>query len=123
MIGQGSISVSKSEKIDQLISIVGSKQQYESFATVGVNALVAKYGKELTESDKEIMKEESISLVKRFLETDMKNIYDKYLTETEIEDLINFYSSETGRRFRQIQPLITQEISSVKMNKYMEEFK
>ena len=53
----------------------------------------------------------------------MKNIYDKYLTEQELDDLIAFYSSETGRRFRQVQPMISQEINQVMINKYMTEFK
>ena len=120
---QSQVQSEKSIKIDQLIKILGSEEQYQAFINVGLSNLVEKYGSKLAETDKKILREESVNLVKRFLENDMKSIYDKYLTEQELEDLIIFYSSETGRRFRQIQPMISQEINQVMMSKYMGEFK
>jgi len=117
------INSSKADKIDQLIKVLGSEEQYQSFINVGLDNLVAKYGPQLAETDKQILREEALNLVKTFMENDMKNIYDKYLTEQELDDLIAFYSSETGRRFRQVQPMISQEINQVMINKYMTEFK
>lgn len=114
---------SKDQKIEELMEILGSEEQYQAYINVGLDNLIKKYGSQITESNAKILREESIEMVKRFLDTDMKRIYSKYLTEKEIVDLIAFYNSETGHRFRQIQPLITQEINQVMVNKYMEEFK
>lgn len=114
---------SKDQKIDQLMDILGSEEQYQAFINVGLDNLIKKYGSKLTDSKVKLLREESLQMIQRFLETDMKAIYGKYLAEREIDDLIAFYSSETGKRFRQMQPLITQEINQVMMNKYMEEFK
>ena len=114
---------SKDQKINQLIDILGSEEQYQAFINVGLDNLIKKYGSKLTDSNVKILREESLQMIQRFLDTDMKAIYSKYLSEKEIDDLITFYSSETGKRFRQMQPLITTEINQVMMNKYMEEFK
>ncbi|WP_235297465.1 DUF2059 domain-containing protein [Portibacter marinus] len=114
---------SKEKKIDELVEILGSEEQYQAFINVGLDNLIKKYGDNLTDSNIKLMREESLDLVHRFLENDLKVIYAKYLTENEIQDLIDFYGSETGKRFRQMQPLITQEINQLMMTKYMEEFK
>ncbi len=113
---------SKDKKIEELIQILGSEEQYQAFINVGLDNIISKYGDKLSESNVKILREESINLVKNFLDNDLKSIYSKFLTEKEIEDLIAFYSSETGIRFRQMQPLITQEINQVMISKYMGEF-
>ncbi len=117
------VSSAKARKINELIQVLGSEEQYQSFINVGLENLVAKYGSQLAETDKQILREEAIQLVRTFMENDMKRIYDKYLTEKEIDDLIAFYSSDTGRRFRQIQPMISQEINQVMLTKYLNDFK
>ena len=113
----------KDQKIEELMEILGSEEQYQAYISIGLDNLIKKYGSELTESNARILREESVAMVKKFLDTDMKRIYSKYLTEKEIVDLIAFYNSETGQRFRQMQPIITTEIQAVLMTKYMEDFK
>lgn len=124
LVAQDSAAVElKEKKIDELIEILGSKEQYEAFINVGLDNILKKYGNKLTESNVKILREESLQLIQTFLKTDLKRIYSKYLSANEIQDLIDFYSSPTGMRFRQMQPLITTEINQVMVNKYMEAFK
>lgn len=124
LVAQDSAAVElKEKKIDELIEILGSKEQYEAFINVGLDNILKKYGNKLTESNVKILREESLQLIQTFLQTDLKRIYSKYLSANEIQDLIDFYSSPTGMRFRQMQPLITTEINQVMVNKYMEAFK
>lgn len=122
-VSQSSIDLgTKAEKIDQFVSLLGSEEQFENFVNSGMDMIIEKYKNNLSEQDKKILLEESVNMVKKFLENDLRRIYDKYLTEKELDDLIDFYSSETGRRFRLIQPSLTAEIQKVMVEKYTEEF-
>ncbi|MEL6988085.1 MAG: DUF2059 domain-containing protein [Bacteroidota bacterium] len=114
---------SKNQKINELIQLIGSKDQYDNFINTGMKVILKKYENNLTESDVAILKQGAIDLVDTFLKNDLRNIYAKFLTEAEVCDLIDFYKSETGQRFRKIQPMIGAEIQEVIMTKYVEDFK
>lgn len=49
---------------------------------------------------------------------DMVDIYDKYYTIDEIEDLITFYKTKTGQKIIHQMPLVQQEILKTLQNKY-----
>lgn len=60
------------------------------------------------------------SFVKEFDDKDMAEfteqvvgIYDKYLTEDEVKDLLRFYETATGRKIAQVVPKISQEMTAL----------
>ena len=58
---------------------------------------------------------------KKMINEDMVTIYDKYLTQNEINDLISFYKTPTGQKFIKIMPEMQKEIMTVMYQKYMPE--
>lgn len=58
---------------------------------------------------------------KKMINEDLFSIYDKYLTQNEINDLINFYKTPTGQKFLKIIPEMQKEIMTVMYQKYMPE--
>jgi hypothetical protein len=58
---------------------------------------------------------------KKMINEDIVTIYDKYLTQNEINDLISFYKTTTGQKFIKIMPEMQKEIMTVMYQKYMPE--
>lgn len=62
-----------------------------------------------------------IDITNRLMNEDMVAIYDKYYTETEIEQLVAFYESKTGQKMVAISPELNKEMLSIMMTKYLPE--
>ena len=60
-------------------------------------------------------------ITKKMLDEDMVGIYDKYFTQSEINDYIAFYKSPSGQKFIKVTPDISKDIMMVMMQKYMPE--
>lgn len=58
---------------------------------------------------------------KRMINEDMVALYDKYFTQSEINDYIAFYKSPSGQKMINIMPDIQKEITVIMMQKYMPE--
>ena len=52
---------------------------------------------------------------------DKLNLYDKYFTREEIDDMIAFYKSPVGRKYVSMKPEITKEIVMKVMKEYLPE--
>ena len=64
------------------------------------------------------IKEMSYKLVNE----EMPNIYDKYFTHEEINDLIKFYESPTGKKMLEKTPEISADLMNAMSGKYMPNF-
>lgn len=57
----------------------------------------------------------------KMINEDMVLIYDKYFTQTEIDDFIRFYKTPAGQKFIKMTPAIQGDLMNVMMQKYMPE--
>lgn len=60
-------------------------------------------------------------IMKKMMDTDMVDIYDKYFTEQEINDFTAFYKTPAGQKMLKVLPEIQKEIMTLMMQKYMPE--
>lgn len=58
---------------------------------------------------------------KKILDEDIVIIYDKYFTQSQINDYITFYKSPSGQKLINATPYITKDIMTAMMQKYMPE--
>jgi len=57
------------------------------------------------------------------VQEDRLNLYDKYFTQEEIDDMIAYYKSPAGRKFVHMKPEITKEIVMKVITEYLPEMK
>jgi uncharacterized protein len=62
-------------------------------------------------------------ITSRMLNDDMVALYDKYFTQSEINEFIAFYKTPAGRKFTKVTPEIQKELMVIVMQKYMPEIK
>ena len=60
-------------------------------------------------------------LVKKLLDENMVDIYDKYFDQNEINDYIRFYKTPAGQKLIQVSPDIQKDLMEVMSQKYMPE--
>lgn len=110
-------SQSKKEKVRELITLM----KQDSLMDKMMDSMMPSFGlTELSESEKmkKVMKSMK-AIMKKFVDDDMVNIYDKYFTEAELNDFITFYKSPSGQKFMKMQPDIQKEVMDIMMGKYM----
>lgn len=73
--------------------------------------------KKMAEAMKKGM-EGSKAAAKKLLDVDMVNIYDKYFTESEIDDFITFYKTASGQKMLNAIPDIQRETMTIMAQKY-----
>lgn len=78
-------------------------------------------GSKFMERLMEITMRHTRDLSLRMLNKDMVDVYDKYFTSEEIDDLIHFYKSKTGKKMIQQTPLMAKEIMEITGVKYQTE--
>lgn len=122
-----SFGQTKQDRIKKLLSVMQSEKMVDAMYDNIVSSF-SEYGKSQfgNESDgKQFEKymsfvmEESKTILQRFLEEDMVSIYDSYFSENEINDLIEFYQSSTGKKFLKTSPDIMKETMDIMLTKYM----
>lgn len=64
---------------------------------------------------------ESVKKIITKVKEDKLNLYDKYFTREEIDDMIAFYKSPAGRKYVNMTPEITKEIMMKVMKDYLPE--
>jgi hypothetical protein len=55
------------------------------------------------------------------MQTEEMALYDKYFSQKEIQELIAFYKTETGKKFIDMTPKMKNELSQIVRQKYMPE--
>jgi hypothetical protein len=101
---------------DRMFTAMIPTMQKQMLGQIKDSATLA-HSKEMMGTMMESVKEIS----KKMINEDMVTIYDKYLTQNEINDLISFYKTPTGQKFIKIMPEMQKEIMTVMYQKYMPE--
>ena len=70
----------------------------------------------------DFIKEELKALTNELINKEMVNIYSENFTREEIQDLIKFYESPTGKKIIEKTPEFTTALMNSMMSKYMPEF-
>lgn len=102
---QAAPKTAKQEKIRQLLVLMDSARQGEQ----AVDMMIETMKPMSSETPDEFWAELKKSIAVDELMNLIAPIYDEHLTEKEIDDLIAFYSSPSGRSYVQKQPAIMQE--------------
>jgi hypothetical protein len=66
--------------------------------------------------------ERTREMVKKVMDEEMVDIYDKYFTQQEINDFITFYKSKSGQKMVAREPDIQKDIMIIMMKKFTPEF-
>lgn len=129
----GSMAQDKISDIKRLLEVMNSEQMSEAMLNSMVPVLKQQTNSLIKENsakekiDKmmddftDAMMEEMKELSRKLNEVELVNIYDKHFTQGEIQDLIEFYESPTGKKILEKNPEITKELMSSMMTKYMPE--
>ena len=96
-VAQGSVA-NKQQLIWQLIEASGTKENMGKI----FNDMLAKAPPDQVDQIKAIFNIDEIIL-------QLVPIYDKYFSQKEMQDLVNFYRSDSGRKLLQLTPAISQE--------------
>lgn len=129
----GSMAQDKISDIKRLLEVMNSEQMSEAMLNSMVPVLKQQINSRIKENsakkkiDKmmddftDAMMEEMKELSRKLNDVELVNIYDKHFTQGEIQDLIEFYESPTGKKILEKNPEITKELMSSMMTKYMPE--
>lgn len=129
----GSMAQDKILDIKRLLEVMNSEQISEAMLNSMVPVLKQRINSRIKENsakekiDKmmddftDAMMEEMKELSRKLNDVELVNIYDKHFTHGEIQDLIEFYESPTGKKILEKNPEITKELMSSMMTKYMPE--
>src|SRR5690554_6267734 len=129
----GSMAQDKILDIKRLLEVMNSEQISEAMLNSMVPVLKQQINSRIKENsakekiDKmmddftDAMMEEMKELSRKLNDVELVNIYDKHFTHGEIQDLIEFYESPTGKKILEKNPEITKELMSSMMTKYMPE--
>jgi len=118
---------SKHDKIVELLEIMQSEKMIDKTFSNMIEVFKNQPGEELNkEQEEELLvfsMNEMKAIAKKAIEEDYPAIYDKYFSEKEIDELINFYQSSAGQKYLKAMPEIQKDFMQVMMRKYMPEFK
>lgn len=119
---QDQINPAKKAKIDKLLDVTGSLKIGAMFGKVIINQMYQNYQKMGTSIPDSVFKimENEIGII---IDNEMKSksgladqicaIYDKYYSEKNIDEILQFYSTETGKKVIATLPNIMQESMAV----------
>lgn len=122
VFSQDRIAPAKKAKIEKLIEVTGSLKIGAMMGKAVVNQMYQAYQKMGTSIPDSVFKimENEIGII---IDNEMKvksglidqicGIYDKYYSEKNIDDLLQFYNSETGKKVIATLPDVTQESMAV----------
>jgi uncharacterized protein len=119
---QNQISPAKKAKIEKLLEVTGSLKIGATFGKAIVNQLYQSYkkiGTSIPDSVLTIMESEIGTVIdnemklKSGLVDQLIQIYDKYYTDKNLDDVLLFYGTETGKKVIATLPDIMQESMAV----------
>ncbi len=120
----------KQESIKELIHITGNDSMMNKMIDGMVPAMTNQMLSEVKDST---AKARSVEIMKIAMETAkelapkmsvlMTSYYDKYFTESEINDFLAFYKSSTGKKSISLMPQMMNDMMGEMMNNYIPEMK
>ncbi|MCT4615543.1 MAG: DUF2059 domain-containing protein [Marinifilaceae bacterium] len=96
------------QKLFSMFKLSGSNETYKSIVNGFVN-IQKLQNDELDNSTWEIIRSEFLASSIDQLIVMLVPVYKKYLTESDLDELIKFYNSDIGKKFSKINPIITSE--------------
>jgi hypothetical protein len=128
-----SVAQDKTDDIKRLMSVMqidkmvdNSMQQMQNAMKQQITAQMATQGDsakdELIGKFMDFVLSETTAIAKKMLNEDLPSIYEKHFTSEEINDLILFYESPTGKKMLEKTPEIGGEIMNIMTAKYMPGF-
>ena len=109
LLGGQKMSAAKKEMILSLISVSGTRESMDSMFT----QIMSEAPPEESAKLKEIFNLDEI--IDRFIP-----VYDKYFTEDDLGQLINFYKSPIGKKLIKVTPLLMEDSMTVSMEYFKE---
>lgn len=111
--GRENNSLTKQENIQKLVSLVFNQDQLNSLKAIFSTAIGQSSSK-----DQDIQLNKMINrMSEKFLSADtikeFSEIYSKHFSDDEIQDIVNFYDSKTGKKVINIMPEISAESSKI----------
>ena len=99
-------------KLSEMFEVSGSEETFKA----AINQMLGMYKSQKTNIPAQVWNE----LENEFLKTSMTDlvkmlvpVYQKHLTQADLDDLIKFYNSPIGQKFAKKTPMITQESMQV----------
>ena len=117
-INAAEVSAVKKQQIDELLNITGAAKMGEMFSNAFIENMtrVLKSSKpNINPKAYDIVEEEVKSIIhhevytKNALNELIYPIYDKYLSSSDLKEIINFYKTPVGKKTINVLPTITQE--------------
>jgi len=124
-------SQTKQESIRELIHLTQTDSMMEKVYKSIMPTIMKQISTEMKDSSaldmtKELMNsmmQSGKEISKKIMDEDVAGIYEKYYTEKEIQDLVTFYKSSTGRKVIEKAPEMQGEIMTIVMQKMMPEIR
>ena len=108
------ISQTKQESIKKLFSLMKTESMLDNF--------VIPFQGLQKDSTSEVLMSSLKPMLKKIMDEDMVELYDKYYSEKEIKDFIRFYKTKTGQKLITTSPVLQKEIMNIVQTKFMGEF-
>jgi uncharacterized protein len=119
-------SQTKQEKINKLISIINSEEMTDKMFGNMLQIMKQQSSKDLTQEQQDELSAFIISefktMIHKAVNESFPKIYDKYLTENDIDGLTEFYQSPVGQKYLKVAPDIQMELMRSFMNTDMAAF-
>jgi len=120
----------KKDKIIQLFGLMNSDKMINSMVD-NMSKMFQNQSSEITNSKKDSIQKVYMAYVldetkvfsKNLINNDMVIIYDKYFTEKEIDNYIEFYQTSEGKKMLDLTPNIQNDLISNIMNNYLPDLK
>jgi len=124
-------SQTKQESIRELIHLTQTDSMMEKMYKSIFPTLMKQISIEVNDSSRLATTEEYMNsmmlsakeISKKIMDEDISKIYEKYYTESELQDLVVFYKSSTGKKVIEKMPEMQAEITTIVMQKLLPEIK
>ncbi len=125
-----SIAQDKTSDVKKLLQLMNSEKMVDGMFDNMTPMLKQQAGAQLKGGDSkakmdqyvDFMMKEVKELTHKLINEDMVNSYDKAFTHEEIQNLIKFYESPTGKKMTEKTPEISAAMMNAMMTKYMPAF-
>jgi hypothetical protein len=122
-------SQTKKESIKELFNLMQTDSLIDKMSASIAPSMLNQMPGQLTDSVKRARSAELMisimpsvkELIKKILDENMVDIYDKYFTQNEINDYISFYKTPSGQKLIQVSPDIQKDLMEVMSQRYMPE--
>jgi uncharacterized protein len=98
-------------------SIVPAIMSQMSIQNTGKDSLTAARNSETMKAVMKITKD----VCKKMIDEDMVALYDKYFSQSDINDMLAFYRSPVGKKMIDVTPAITKDLVMIMLQKYTPE--